>query len=259
MALHVLGGAFFIFIVPKRLLPLIRAQQDPRFDRPLVRLGRVLKFWLGQWKHPRYKFAGTLHILIFAGFILLALRAFSVLIVGVSESFVMPGLSGRTGVIYDVITDYAATVVFLCMVVAAVRRLIFRPARYAVPAKYGKGHTADAIFLLGLIALLMVADSLFAASRAAGHAQQGQPVETLAVLSLPWALQIFVGSMPLATLWSLNVGAIGSSPAVGGVTPSYSILAASKTALNHLIRELSIKLGPHVRVNGIAPALVPFV
>jgi len=30
----------------------------------------------------------------------------------------------------------------------------------------------------------------------------------------------------------------------------------SKTALNHLIRELSIKLGPLVRVNGIAPATV---
>ncbi len=30
----------------------------------------------------------------------------------------------------------------------------------------------------------------------------------------------------------------------------------SKTALNHLIRELSIRLSPHVRVNGIAPATV---
>jgi rhamnose utilization protein RhaD (predicted bifunctional aldolase and dehydrogenase)/NAD(P)-dependent dehydrogenase (short-subunit alcohol dehydrogenase family) len=30
----------------------------------------------------------------------------------------------------------------------------------------------------------------------------------------------------------------------------------SKAALNHLIRELSIKLGPHVRVNGIGPATV---
>ena len=30
----------------------------------------------------------------------------------------------------------------------------------------------------------------------------------------------------------------------------------SKAALNHLIRELAIKLGPHVRVNGIAPATV---
>jgi NAD(P)-dependent dehydrogenase (short-subunit alcohol dehydrogenase family) len=30
----------------------------------------------------------------------------------------------------------------------------------------------------------------------------------------------------------------------------------SKAALNHLIRELAIKLAPHVRVNGIAPATV---
>ena len=30
----------------------------------------------------------------------------------------------------------------------------------------------------------------------------------------------------------------------------------SKAALNHLVRELAIKLGPHVRVNGIAPATV---
>ncbi len=178
-----------------------------RLDQPLRRLGNVFKFWLGQWKHPRYKFAGTIHILIFAGFILLAARAFTVLIVGVSENFVMPGLSGKAGHIYDIVTDYAATVVFLCMVVAAIRRLVFKPARYAVPAKYGKGHTADAVFLLGLIAILMVADSLFAASKAAGHAQQGQPAEALAVLSLPWMFKIALGSMPLATLWAVNVTA----------------------------------------------------
>lgn len=207
LALHVLGVACFIYIVSKRLVPLLRAQSDPRFDQPLVRLGRVLKFWMGQWKHPRYKFAGSLHILIFAGFILLALRAFTVLIVGVSENFVTPGLRGRTGQIYDVITDYAATVVFLCMVVAAVRRLVFKPARYAVPARYGKSHTADAVFLLGLIAILMVADSLFAASRFAGLMQQGQPAEKLAAFSLPWMLQMAIGSLPLATLWGLNVGA----------------------------------------------------
>jgi Fe-S oxidoreductase len=207
LALHVLGVACFIYIVSKRLVPLLRAQSDPRFDQTLVRLGRVLKFWMGQWKHPRYKFAGSLHILIFAGFILLALRAFTVLIVGVSENFVTPGLRGRTGQIYDVITDYAATVVFLCMVVAAVRRLVFKPARYAVPARYGKSHTADAVFLLGLIAILMVADSLFAASRFAGLMQQGQPAEKLAAFSLPWMLQMAIGSLPLATLWGLNVGA----------------------------------------------------
>jgi len=204
LTIHVLGIACFFYIVAKRLVPLVRAERDFRFDRPLTRLGKVFKFWLGQWKHPRYKFAGTIHILIFAGFILLAARAFTVLMVGVDENFVMPGLSGH---VYDIITDYAATVVFLCMVVAATRRLVFKPARYAVPAKYGKGHAADAVFLLGLIAILMVADSVFSASNAAGHAQQGQPAEALTFLSLPWMFQAGFASMPLATLWGFNVGA----------------------------------------------------
>ncbi len=207
LTIHVLGIACFGYIVARRLVPLVRAQRDPRFDRPLIRLGRVFKLWLGQWRHPRYRFAGSLHILIFAGFILLAARAFTVLIVGVSEDFVMPGLSGRVGAIYETLTDYAATVVFLCMVVAAVRRLVFRPARYAVPARYGKGHTPDAIFLLGLIAVLMLADSLFSATRFAGHAQRGQTVEALADFSLPWALHLLISSKSLATLWGLNVTA----------------------------------------------------
>ncbi len=164
LTIHVLGVLSFAYIVAKRMVPLLRAKRDFRFDQPLVRLGKVLKFWLGQWKQPRYKLAGTLHIFIFAGFIVLALRAFSTLIVGVSQNFVMPGLSGRVGPIYDIVTDYAATIVFLCMVIAVVRRLVFKPARYAVPARYGKAHTADAIFLLVLIAILMVADSLFVAA-----------------------------------------------------------------------------------------------
>ncbi|MFZ0290996.1 MAG: (Fe-S)-binding protein [Candidatus Sulfotelmatobacter sp.] len=185
----------------------MRSERDFRFDRPLVRLGRVFKYWLGQWKHPRYRTAGILHIFIFAGFIVLALRAFTVLIVGVSQNFVMPGLSGRAGPVYNIVTDYAATIVFLCMVIAVIRRLVFKPERYAVPARYGTGHTADAIFLLSLIALLMVADSLFAAAKTAGQLQQGQPVEVLAALSLPWILQKALLSASLPTLGSVYFGA----------------------------------------------------
>jgi len=148
-----------------------------------------------------------MHIFIFVGFLILAIRAFSVLIVGVSQNFVMPGLSGRAGDVYGIITDYAATVVFLCMVIAMVRRLVFKPARYAVPARYGKSHMADAIFLLSLIALLMLADSLFAAAKAAAEAPQGHPVEALAALSLPWMLRNALVSAPLHTLGSLYFSA----------------------------------------------------
>jgi len=207
ITIHLLGVACFAYIVARRLVPLARAECDLRFDHPWMRLGRVGKYWLGQWKHPRYKLAGALHIFIFAGFIVLAIRAFSVLIVGVSENFVMPGLSGRAGPIYDIITDYAATIVFLCMVIAVIRRLVFKPARYAVPARYGKAHTADAIFLLSLIAILMVADSLFAAAQAAAQSHSGQSVETLAAFSLPWILQKILVSTPLPALGRLYFGA----------------------------------------------------
>jgi Fe-S oxidoreductase len=207
LIIHLLGITSFAYIVARRLVPLLRAEPDLRFDQPLARLGKVLKFGLAQWKHPRYRTAGIIHIFIFAGFICLVLRAFYVLIVGVSENFVMPGLSGEAGHIYNIITDYAATVVFLCMVIAIVRRLVFKPARYAVPEKFGKAHIADAIFLLALIAILMVADSLFAAARAAGQVQQGQSVELLAAWSLPWMLQSLLVSSSLSALKDFYFGA----------------------------------------------------
>jgi len=205
--LNLLGLMCFFYIVSKRMVPLFRGERDWRFDRPLVRLERVLQFWLGQWKHPRYRTAGIMHILFFAGFLILATQAFSLLILGVAGNFVLPGSSGEIGHIYDIVKDYAATVVFLCMIVAAVRRVVFKPARYAVPARYGKGHPVDAIFLLALIALLMASESLFEASKAAFQTQQGQPVEFLAALSLPWMLKNVLISTPLPTLQTLHLGA----------------------------------------------------
>jgi Fe-S oxidoreductase len=203
LTLHLLGIACFGFIVMKRMVPLVRAQRDVRFDHPWQRLGKVMRFWLGQWKHPRYRGAGTLHILIFAGFILLATRAFTVLMLGVKDDFVMPGLSGEFGHIYDMVGDYATTVVFICMVIAIVRRLVFWPTRYQVPEKYGKGPAADAIFLLALIGILMLADSLFDAAKAAAENRQSAE---FAALSLPWLLKIVLASGSLTTLQSLHLG-----------------------------------------------------
>jgi Fe-S oxidoreductase len=206
LAIHILGLACFAYIVFKRLVPLLRAQSDPRFDQPLARVGKFLKFWLGQWRHPRYKVAGTLHILIFSGFILLAVRAFSVLLVGVSPNFAISD-SGVTGRLYEAVTDYAATIVFLCMIFAIVRRLVFKPARYAVTERYGKAHTADAIFLLALIAILMVADSLFEGAKAAALAQQGQLAGMATVLSMPWLFKVSLASASIPLLRSLYFSA----------------------------------------------------
>ncbi|MGB8768763.1 MAG: (Fe-S)-binding protein [Candidatus Korobacteraceae bacterium] len=205
--MNLLGVACFAYIVAKRMTPLIRGERDWRFDRPLVRMERVLKYWLAQWKHPRYRTAGITHILFFAGFLILATQAFSLLILGVSPNFVMPGSSGGAGHVYDTVKDYAATIVFLCMVFAAIRRIVFKPARYEVPSRYGKGHKVDAVFLLALIALLMASESLFEGSKVAFQAQQGQPAEFLAVLSLPWIFKGVLASTALPTIQTLHFGA----------------------------------------------------
>jgi len=60
-----LGVTSFAFIVAKRLAPLLGAERDCRLDRPLLRLQKVLQYWLLQWKQPRYWLAGVLHIAIF--------------------------------------------------------------------------------------------------------------------------------------------------------------------------------------------------
>ncbi len=207
LLIHVLGVASFSYIVAKRLAPLFRGARDFRFDRPWIRFERLLKFWLGQWKHPRYMTAGIIHIFIFAGFLVLAIRAFALLILGFTDNLVIPGLSGRVGHFYEVTTDYAATIVFLAIIVAGIRRVVFKPARYAVPAKFGKGHNADAIFLLALIAILMVADSLFEATKGTSPSQAGQGAEIVSVLSLPWLLKSAFVSTSLSTLRNLHFGA----------------------------------------------------
>ena len=183
--IHLLGVASFTYIVARRIAPLTYGESDLRFDRPWMRTGRVLQFWLGQWKHPRYITSGIIHICIFGGFIVLAIHTFAVLIFGGNDSLNVAESSGAVAQVYGVVKDYAETIVFLAVTVAALRRLIAKPARYAVPSKYGKGREVDAIFLLGLIAILMLAESLFEATKAAALARQGYPPE-VAFLSLAW-------------------------------------------------------------------------
>jgi Fe-S oxidoreductase len=192
--LHLLGLACFAFIVARRLAPIVAAQRDNRFDRPLARLGKVLQYWLGQWRHPRFAFAGALHILIFAGFLILVSRAFVLLAAGVSDNF----STNASGGWHEVLWDYASTTVFICMITAAVRRLVFRPVRYR--------RSADAIFLLALIGTLMAADGVFESTQAALHAQRAESVEIPAAFSLPGLLYGMFVVQPSVLVWNFHLG-----------------------------------------------------
>ena len=147
--------------------------------------------------------AGVLHILLFLGFLVLGLRSFQLIFLGIVPTFNLPGFGGALGVFYGVAKDYAATVVFLSVAVLAVRRGIIRPARYAVPKELGKDHTGEALLVLGLIATLLVSESLFEASLLAVPGA----TESAPALTLAWLFQHLLTGASLPVLARLNVAA----------------------------------------------------
>ena len=182
----IIGIGAFIYIMWKRLVPLLNAAPDSRLDNIPDRIKQLIKIWLLQYRQPRYMLAGVLHMLIFFGFLILSVRSTSLVVIGFYDGFVLPGFGGVIGHVYNFFKDYAATVVLIACIIAAIRRGIFKPARYAVPAKYGHDHTAEAVFVLGLISTLMISESLFEASLAAANIQEGLHAEFIAPLTLAW-------------------------------------------------------------------------
>ena len=126
----IVAVALFTYIIAKRLAPLVKAKPDFRFDRAKDRIFSVIKIWLAQWKHPRYMTAGVIHIVIFFGFLILSVRSTELVIKGISADFVFPGLNTWLGDVYYALKDYAATAVFIAVVVAFVRRAFFRSQAY---------------------------------------------------------------------------------------------------------------------------------
>ena len=199
------GVALFAYIMAIRIAPLVLAAPDLRFNRFGERIVKVVRIWLLQWRQPRYKTAGIIHIMIFAGFLVLAIRSTSLVIIGISEDFVFPGLGGPLGVVYNFFKDYAATMVLVACGFAAYRRVVVKPERYAVPSKYGHDHTFEAVFVLGMISTLMISESLFEASAAVAQAREGLHAEFIAPLSLAWIFKVMLTWTSIPTLQVIHV------------------------------------------------------
>jgi hypothetical protein len=189
MLIPLIGIGAFSYIIFRRLAPLLKGAPDDRFNRIPDRIRSVLRIWLAQWRHPRYLLAGVMHIFLFAGFLILGARSTQLIIIGFVDGFQLPGFGGSFGAFYNVLKDYAATWVLIAVCIAAVRRGIFQPDRYAVPPQYGRDHTWEALLVLGLIATLVITESLFEASLTAAQIKKGLHAEFTAPLTLVWAFK----------------------------------------------------------------------
>ena len=65
------SGAFFTYELQKAIRLVLLGSPDNRFDSWSVRIKEVLVGWLGQKKVLRDKVVGTMHVLMFWGFLML--------------------------------------------------------------------------------------------------------------------------------------------------------------------------------------------
>ena len=54
LLIPLVGIGIFTYIIALRLKPLVKASPDPRLDRLPDRFLKMLKFAVGQYRHPRY-------------------------------------------------------------------------------------------------------------------------------------------------------------------------------------------------------------
>uniref|UniRef100_A0A7C4EUD7 (Fe-S)-binding protein n=1 Tax=Desulfomonile tiedjei TaxID=2358 RepID=A0A7C4EUD7_9BACT len=155
----VLAVSLFCFILYKRLAVFLTLKPDPRTDNIGKRLARSIIYGFLQFRQPRYLGAGVLHILLFAGFMILSLRSLTLIGRGFASTFHLPFLGGNAGFVYEVIKDYTVLVVLIVCIIAIVRRAVFRPLRYEHPG--AKGHGGEAYVILGMVSALMITDMIF--------------------------------------------------------------------------------------------------
>ena len=95
------GIGVFAYIVRQRLVPMRAAAGDERTDEPAQRWKNFFSLWLAQSRQLRYKSAGIIHLVIFFGFLVLSIRATSLVFIGMNENFVLPQYTLPAGTVRE--------------------------------------------------------------------------------------------------------------------------------------------------------------
>jgi Fe-S oxidoreductase len=143
--------AFFAWNMRRIIGYLNIGKREDRFDRPVERLASVLRIAFGQSKLLREPLAGTLHFLVFWGFVILL----AAVLESIGEGLV-PGFSfSFLGPVYEPLIFLEDLFGFLVAVSVAIylyRRLISPPKRLEVT-----GHSKwDAVLILCMIMVVMI-------------------------------------------------------------------------------------------------------
>jgi Fe-S oxidoreductase/nitrate reductase gamma subunit len=170
----------FVYSMSRRVRVLFATTPENRFDRIGTRLRNTVEYAFLQKRMFRDLYAGTFHIFLFAGFIVLLVRTVALVVEGLVPGFLL--LPGRSGDVYTLAKDVFEVLVLVGVAMAVARRAIARPARLDL--------TNDAWLILFLIALLIVADLV----------SEGAKVALAPKLASSWSPAVGVLAAALAPL-----------------------------------------------------------
>jgi Fe-S oxidoreductase len=189
-ALLLVAGGFFAFTMLRRLAPLWALRGENRTDRPAERAWALLRFGLGQRRlvDPEELRPGLLHVLIFAAFVVLALRTITLFGMGFSAGFHLPllGPQAPLGRAYGLAKDAMVLLALAAALGFLWRRLVTRPDRVT--------RSWEGVLILCLIAGLMLTDMAFDGSE-------------LALAGARWDGWAPAGSLAAGLLGSLGLSA----------------------------------------------------
>ncbi|MBV6520662.1 MAG: putative iron-sulfur-binding oxidoreductase FadF [Gemmatimonadaceae bacterium] len=192
----VLAAAVFSFSAQRLVRFLRLGQGTHRFDALPRRIVNLLTIGFGQTKILRDPVAGTLHALVFWGFVVLQLGAIEILVAGVVPAFsyadLLPVPVYRLFLLTQDVTSLA---VLVAVSVLLYRRLVVKPRRL----QGDQVHGGDAILILSLIAALMVTLLLTSGAERVTAARAPAIVQPFAA-----ALAIVLSRMPDSLLSALH-------------------------------------------------------
>ncbi len=156
-ALLAAAGAFFAFTMLRRLVPLWALRRDDRTDHAVERTEALVRFGLGQRRmvDPEELRPGLLHVVIFAAFVVLAVRTVTLFGMGFAVGFHLPLLAPESalGRAYGLLKDVMVLGALVAATAFLWRRLVTKPDRITL--------SWEGNLILAFIIGLMLSDMAF--------------------------------------------------------------------------------------------------
>jgi Fe-S oxidoreductase len=127
--LLVIGGlsiGFFVYQVQKATRLVMLGAQDNRFDSWFARISEFTIGWLGQKRVLRDRVAGSMHVLMFWGFLMLASDMFDLATANAFSDHVLPELLNGP---WNGMVELGYTMALIGCVAALIRRVAFTPEK----------------------------------------------------------------------------------------------------------------------------------